>query len=270
VTAAGKPRAARVTVTAEHRRLGAGVAAGRHNPPGWVHVRPAGPYGVGMKTVIAGGHGQIALRLARQLTERGDEVVALVRDPSQFADVSATGARPELADLERDSVAMMTTHLAGADAVVFAAGAGPGSTAERKDSVDRAGAALLAGAAAQLGIRRYVLVSSMGAGAAPPAGTDEVFAAYLRAKTAAEEDLRRRDLDWTILRPGGLTNDAGSGRVRLEARVPRGRIPRDDVATVIAALLAEPLTAGRTLELIGGDVPVASAVEAASAPIPNL
>jgi len=223
-----------------------------------------------MRTVIAGGHGQIALRLARLLVERGDEVVALVRKPGQFADVSAAGAMPELADLEQDSVETMATHLAGADAVVFAAGAGPGSTAERKDSVDRAGAALLADAATRLEIRRYVLLSSMGAGAEPPAGTDETFAAYLRAKTAAEEDLRGRDLDWTILRPGSLTNDAGSGRVRLEARVPRGQIPREDVAAVIAAVLAEPLTAGRTLELIEGDVPVATAVEAATAPIQNL
>ncbi len=219
-----------------------------------------------MRIVIAGGHGQIARRLARLLAARGFEVVALVRSPHHIADVSAAGAHAILADLELDSVQTMAGHLAGADAVVFAAGAGPGSSAQRKDTVDRAGAALLADAAAVLGIRRYVLVSSMGAGTAPPAGTDEVFAAYLRAKTSAEEDQRRRDLEWTILRPGALTDESGTGRVQLGAQVPPGRVPRDDVAAVLAALLAESRTAGLTLELISGEVPVDAAIEAALAP----
>jgi uncharacterized protein YbjT (DUF2867 family) len=148
---------------------------------------------------------------------------------------------------------------------VFAAGAGPGSGAARKDTVDRGAAVLLADAAQLAGARRYLLVSSMGAGAEPPAGTDDVFAAYLRAKTAAEDELRGRDLDWTILRPGGLTDDAGTGRVRLEPQVPRGQVPRDDVAAVLAALLAEPATAGRVLELVSGDVPVPDAVRTAAA-----
>jgi len=222
-----------------------------------------------MRIVIAGGHGQIALRLSRLLAERGDEVVGLVRNPEHVADVIAAGANAALADLERNSVEAMTTHLTGADAVVFAAGAGPGSGATRKDTVDRGGAVLLADAASRTGIRRYVVVSSMGAGAEPPAGTDEVFTAYLRAKKAAEEDLRSRDLDWTILRPGALTDDTGTGRVRLEPEVPSGRVPRDDVAAVLAALLAEPRTAGLTLELTEGDVPVDAAVEGALAPAPG-
>ena len=222
-----------------------------------------------MKIVIAGGHGQVAQRLARLLAARGDEVVALVRNPSHMADVSAAGVHATLADLELDSIEAMAGHLAGADAVVFAAGAGPGSSARRKDTVDRAGAALLADAADRIGIRRYVLVSSMGAGTPPPAGTDEVFAAYLRAKTSAEEDLRRRDLEWTILRPGALINDPGTGQVRLETQVASGRVPRDDVATVLAALLAEPRTAGLTLELIAGEVPVDAAVEDSLAHTPN-
>lgn len=222
-----------------------------------------------MKIVIAGGHGQIARRLSRLLVDRGDEVVGLVRNPDHLADLIAAGADAAVADLERDSVEAMTAHLAGADAVVFAAGAGPGSGTARKDTVDRGGAALLADAATRLGIRRYLLVSSMGAGAEPPAGTDEVFAAYLRAKQAAEEDLRRRDLDWTILRPGGLTNDTGTGRVRLELEVPSGRVPRDDVAAVLMALLDDPRTAGLTLELTEGDLPVPTALEGALAPAPG-
>ncbi|HEY8717753.1 NAD(P)-binding oxidoreductase [Pengzhenrongella sp.] len=224
-----------------------------------------------MRVVIAGGHGQIALRLERLLAARGDEVVALVRNPDHVADVDATGASAALVDLERDSAETLSTHLAGADAVVFAAGAGPGSGAARKDTVDRGAAALLADAAKLVGIRRYLLVSSMGAGAEPPrsapADEDSVFAAYLQAKRAAEQDLRARDLDWTILRPGGLTNEPGIGRVRLEPAVPRGRVTRDDVAAVLAGLLAEPRSAGLTLELIEGDVPVDAAVAGALTPL---
>jgi uncharacterized protein YbjT (DUF2867 family) len=217
-----------------------------------------------MRIVIAGGHGKIALRLASVLAAGGHTAVALVRNPDHVADVEAAGATAVLADLETTSPPELAEHLVDADAVVFAAGAGPGSGAARKDTVDRGGAVLLADAAGLAGVRRYLLVSSMGAGAEPPAGTDDVFAAYLRAKTAAEDDLRGRDLDWTILRPGGLTDDAGTGRVHLAPRVPRGQVPRDDVAAVLAELLAEPRSAGRVLELVSGDVPVRSAVQAAA------
>ncbi|WP_448062400.1 SDR family oxidoreductase [Cellulomonas hominis] len=215
-----------------------------------------------MRIVIAGGHGKIARRLSRLLAERGDTPVALVRNPDHVADVTADGAEPLVLDLERTDVTTLADALVGADAVVFAAGAGPGSGTERKDTVDRGAAVLLADAAERAGVRRYLLVSSMGAGAEPPAGTDEVFATYLRAKTAAEEDLRARPLDWTILRPGHLLDDTGIGRIRLETETPRGSVPRDDVAAVLVALLDEPRTAAMTLELVGGDVPVAAAVAA--------
>ncbi|WNB85805.1 SDR family oxidoreductase [Cellulomonas sp. ATA003] len=213
-----------------------------------------------MKIAIAGGHGQIALRLSRLLTDRGHEVVSLVRNPDHTADVEATGATAAVCDLETATADDLAAHLTGADAVVFAAGAGPGSGPERKDTVDRGGAVLLADAAEIAGARRYVLVSSMGAGSEPPAGTDETFVAYLDAKTAAEEDLRARDLDWTVLRPGGLTDDAGADRVRLQPSVPQGEIPRDDVALVLTHLLEEPRTAGLVLELVGGDWPADAAV----------
>lgn len=217
-----------------------------------------------MRIAIAGGHGQIARRLSRLLAGRGDTPVAIVRNAAHVADVEADGATAVLLDLEDTDAAALATHLAHADAVVFAAGAGPGSGAGRKDTVDRAAAALLADAATAAGVRRYLLVSSVGAGAEPPPGTDEVFAAYLRAKTAAEEDLRGRDLDWTILRPGALTDDAGTGHVRLGPEIPRGKVPRDDVAAVLVGLLDEPRTAGLTLELSEGAVPVAAAVVAAT------
>ncbi|MGW4471641.1 NAD(P)H-binding protein [Nonomuraea sp. NPDC004354] len=216
-----------------------------------------------MRVVIAGGHGKIALRLARRLAERGDQAVGLVRNPGHQADVAAAGGQAVVCDLEGVSAEEVARVLDGADAAVFAAGAGPGSGAARKDTVDRAASVLLAEAAERAGLRRFVQISSMGAGAPPAAGSDEVWAAYIAAKTAAEADLRGRDLDWTILRPGGLTDEEGQGRVLLAPPpVARGTVPRDDVAAVVVALLDAPATVGRTLELVRGEVPIAEAVRA--------
>ncbi|MFD8210382.1 NAD(P)H-binding protein [Streptomyces sp. NPDC059695] len=213
-----------------------------------------------MRIVIAGGHGQIALRLERLLSAGGHEVAGIIRRPEQGTDLREAGAEPVVLDLESASVEMVAAVLQGADAAVFAAGAGPGSGADRKDTVDRAAAVLFADAAERAGVRRYVVVSSMGADASHPG--DEIFDAYLRAKGAADDEVRSRTaLDWTILRPGSLTNDAGTGMVRLEARTGRGPVPRDDVAAVIAELLETPATAGLTLELISGSVPLSVAVK---------
>jgi uncharacterized protein YbjT (DUF2867 family) len=215
-----------------------------------------------MRVVIAGGHGKIALLLERLLAERGDQAVGLIRNPAHVTDVRKAGAEAVVCDLETVSADDVAVLLAGADAVVFAAGAGPGSGAPRKDSVDRAGSVLMAEAAERVGVRRFVQVSSMGAGQPPRPGTGEVWAAYITAKTAAEADLRARDLDWTILRPGGLTDAAATGRIRLAPPpVPAGTVPRADVAAVIAALLDNPGTGHQTLELVGGDNPVATAVQ---------
>ncbi|SEF17232.1 NAD(P)H-binding protein [Jiangella alba] len=213
-----------------------------------------------MQVVIAGGHGQIALRLERLLTMRGDTAVGLIRSPEQAGDLASNGATAVVVDLEKATVDELAAEVRGADAVVFAAGAGPGSGAARKDTVDRGAAALLADAAELAGVRRYLMVSAMRATTEPPADPDDVFQVYLTAKGKSEADLRRRDLDWTVLRPGALTNDAGSGTVRLARSVPRGSVSRDDVAAVLLALLDEPGTARLTLELVGGDVPVADAV----------
>jgi uncharacterized protein YbjT (DUF2867 family) len=218
-----------------------------------------------MRIVIAGGHGKIALLLERLLAERGDQAIGLIRNPAHGADVRKAGAEAVICDLEAASADDVAVLLAGADAMVFAAGAGPGSGALRKDSVDRAASVLMADAAGRAGVRRFVQVSSMGAGQPPRPGTDEVWAAYITAKTAAEADLRARDLDWTILRPGGLTDAPGTGRIRLAAPpVPGGTVPRADVAAVIAALLDNLGTRHQTLELTGGDNPVAAAVRTIS------
>ncbi|MDK1472944.1 NAD(P)H-binding protein [Streptomyces sp. 549] len=214
-----------------------------------------------MRTVIAGGNGKIALRLERLLAGRGDDVAGLIRNPDKAEQVRSTGAQALVCDLESATVDEVAELLVGADAAVFAAGAGPGSGLERKDTVDRAAAELLADAAAKAGVRRFLVVSSMGADTDPPADTDPVFAAYLRAKGAADAAVRAHDdLDWTILRPGMLTDDPGTGRVHLAESTGRDRITRDDVATVLAALLDTPATAGRTLELVNGDTPVPDAV----------
>lgn len=219
-----------------------------------------------MRIVIAGGHGQIALHLERLLAARGDTPVGLIRHPGQLEDLRAVGAVPIVCDLEHAGVEEVAELLVSADAVVFAAGAGPGSGIERKDTVDRAAAVLFADAAERAKVRRFVLLSSMGADRNPSRGVDPVFAAYLRAKGAADADISARPgLDWTILRPGALTDEAGTGQVQLGPRTGRGSVPRADVAAVIAALLETPGTAGRTLELIGGDTPVAEAVAAAAA-----
>ncbi|MEN8653938.1 SDR family oxidoreductase [Streptomyces sp. 21So2-11] len=213
-----------------------------------------------MRIVIAGGHGQIALRLERLLAARGHGVAGIIRNADQSDELRAVGAEPVVLDLESASVEQVTEALGGADAVVFAAGAGPGSSAERKETVDRDAAVLFADAAERAGVRRYVIVSSMGADAKHPG--DEIFDAYLRAKGAADDAVRSRArLDWTVLRPGALTNDAGTGLVTLEASTGRGPVPRDDVAAALAELLETPSTAGLTLELISGAVPVAVAVK---------
>ncbi|MEU9885159.1 NAD(P)H-binding protein [Sphaerisporangium sp. NPDC051011] len=218
-----------------------------------------------MRVVIAGGHGKIALRLERLLAARGDEPIGLIRNPAQEAGLREAGARAVVCDLEGAGVEEVASHLRGAGAVVFAAGAGPGSGAARKDTVDRAASVLLADAAERAGVARFVQISAIGAGAAPRAGADDVWAAYIRAKGDAEDDLRARDLAWTILRPGGLTDSPGTGRVNLaEGGTLRGMVTRDDVAAVIAGLLDTPGTSGRTLDLVQGDVPVEEAVRAAA------
>ena len=215
-----------------------------------------------MRVVIAGGHGKIALLLERALAMRGDAAVGLVRNADHVADVRGTGADAVVCDLERTTVDDLAAVLAGAHAVVFAAGAGPGSGIPRKDTVDRAAAVLLADAAEAAGVRRYVQVSAMGVDSARQAGPDDVFGAYLVAKKAAEDDLRARPLDWTILRPGRLTDDPPAGTVRLARHVERGAVSRADVAAVLVALLDAPATAGQVLELVGGDTPIADAVAA--------
>ncbi|MET9553178.1 SDR family oxidoreductase [Streptomyces sp. NPDC006645] len=219
-----------------------------------------------MRIVIAGGHGQIALRLERLLAAREHEVAGIIRKPEQAADLREAGAEAVVLDLETASPDEAAAALEGADAAVFAAGAGPGSTTERKDTVDRGAAVLFADAAVRAGVRRYVIVSSMGADARHEG--DDIFDHYLRAKGAADAYvLAQPGLDTTVLRPGILTNDAGTGLVNLAPSTGRGPVPRDDVAATLAELVESPATAGLTLELISGTVPVVDAVSNAASAV---
>ena len=213
-----------------------------------------------MRVVIAGGHGKVALRLERRLSEAGDQAVGVVRNPDHVPDVERTGAQAVVLDLEHTTVDALAEQLTGADAVVFAAGGGPDSGAARKDTVDRGAAVLLADAAEQAGVRRYVMVSSMGTDRADP-DSDDIFQVYLRAKRAADDELRGRDLDWTIMHPGRLTDDTGTGRIQV-GRLQRGAVTREDVAAALVAVLHDERTIGKDFDLLNGDQPIEDALAA--------
>jgi uncharacterized protein YbjT (DUF2867 family) len=212
-----------------------------------------------VEVVVAGGHGKIAMLLHPLLVERGDSVRALIRNPDHADEVRDAGAEPVYCDLEAE--ADVSAAVGDADAVVFAAGAGPGSGAERKRTMDRDGAVKLIDAAKANGISRYVIVSSMGAGS-PPAEGGDVFGEYLRAKGAADQALSESGLDFTIVRPGSLTDDEPIGTVTAAASVERGEIPRSDVAVVLATVLHTDSTIGKTFELVSGTTPIDEALAA--------
>jgi uncharacterized protein YbjT (DUF2867 family) len=210
-----------------------------------------------MDVLVAGGHGKIALRLLRLLAADGHRARGLIRKPEQAADLAAVGAVAVLGDLEAD--ASLAEYLQGADVVVFAAGAGPGSGPERKRTVDLGGAVKLADAALAVGVRRYVMISSIGADR--PQVASGAMRPYLDAKAEADEYLMASGLEYTIVRPGSLTDDPGTGRVQLSRELGgRGDVPRDDVAAVIAQVLDAPNTIGVTFEVFSGDHLVAEAV----------
>jgi nucleoside-diphosphate-sugar epimerase len=209
---------------------------------------------------IVGGHGNIALALTRRLSARGESVVSLIRNPDHAEEVRAAGGEPVLCDIERAEVQEIAEAITGASAVVFAAGAGPGSGAERKWTVDRDGAVKLLQAAVTVDAPRYLIVSSVGA-EAPPAGED-TFSVYLRAKAEADEAVRASDREWTIVRPGRLTDAPATGCVRVDLAPHRGEVPREDVAAVLDTLLQVPRAARRILYVNGGEDTIEPALDA--------
>jgi len=211
-----------------------------------------------MYVVIAGAHGNIARRLTRLLVARGDRVRGLIRNPDHAGDLEADGAEPFVCDLEAAGVEEIAAGIDTADAVVFAAGAGPGSGGERKWTMDRDGAVKLLDAARAAGVERYLIISSVGA-ESPPEG-DDVFAIYLRAKAEADQAVMASDRAWTVVRPGRLSDAPGEGRVRVDSEPFRTEVTRDDVAGVLAALIHEPRAAGCVLYVGAGDDPIEGAV----------
>lgn len=212
------------------------------------------------RIVIIGGHGKVALHLARLLTDRGDEAISVIRNPDQAGDIEQAGGTPLVLDVENADTDEMAAAFEGADAIVWSAGAGGGS-AERTYAVDRDAAQRAIDAAAQAGVRRFVMVSWIGS--TPDHGIDpeDSFYAYADAKLAADDHLRASDLDWTILGPGTLTLDPPSGRITT-APQGKGEVSRADVAAVAAAVLVQPATVGRFIRFGAGDTLIAEAIVA--------
>ncbi|MHA6693554.1 SDR family oxidoreductase [Homoserinimonas sp. A520] len=211
------------------------------------------------RIIIVGGHGKVALRLARILADRGDEVTSLIRNPDHAAEVAEHGATPVVADVEHLSAEELSPHFAGHDAVVWSAGAGGGDP-ERTYAVDRDAAIRSMEAAASVGVKRYVMVSYLGARADHGVDPDNSFFAYAEAKAAADDHLRQTDLDWTILGPGGLTLDPGTGLITVGYEHQGGKVSRDDVAAVAAAALRGDGTIGRTIPFVGGETSIGEAL----------
>lgn len=211
--------------------------------------------------IVIGGHGKVALYLARILTGRGDQVSSVFRNPDHADEVAATGATPITADIEQLDTGALADLLAGHDAVVFTAGAGGGDPA-RTYAVDRDAAIRVIDAAAQAGVKRFVMVSYFGAGPGHGVSPENSFFPYAEAKAAADAHLRASELDWTVLGPGRLTLDPGTGHIAVGKA--KGEVSREDVAAVVAASLADDATIRRTIDFNNGDVPIADAV----APVP--
>jgi uncharacterized protein YbjT (DUF2867 family) len=213
-----------------------------------------------VRVLIAGAHGKTARHLTRMLVEDGHEVRGLVRKEEQTGDVEADGAEAVLVDLEAEEVeGRLGDAVKGCDAVVFAAGAGPGSGDERKETMDYGGAAKLVEAAERNEARRYLMLSAMGA--ADPEAGPEAMRPYLRAKARADERLQSSSLDYTVIRPGSLTEDGGTGAIEAAEKMGRrGEIPREDVARTFAAALEDENTYHKTFEILAGDIPIREAL----------
>lgn len=217
------------------------------------------------RIAIVGGHGKIARLLIPLLVDAGHQPIALVRDPDYSAELERLGAEVGILDIEQHSADDFAEAFAGVDCVVFAAGGGADGNVERKRTVDLGGSLKSIEGATTAGANRFVQISVIGVD--EPLGDDveEAWAAYVKAKRDADAALRSSDLDWTIVRPGGLTDDEPTGNVSLAESVDRAEIPRGDVAAVIAAAIDEPATIGQQWEVVGGSTPIAEAIGGAVA-----
>jgi uncharacterized protein YbjT (DUF2867 family) len=212
------------------------------------------------RVAIIGAHGKVAQQLMRVLYDEGDDFIGIVRNEDHADDIYRFGGEGILLDIESAQADDIAHAVEGADALVFAAGAGPGSGAQRKTTVDFEGSLKSQRAAEAAGVRRFVQVSAMGVDDPVDPGSDESWAAYVAAKRDADAELRRSGLDWTIIRPGALTLEDGTGLVEVGPRLGRGSIPREDVARVISAALRNAATVHTQFDVISGDTPIEAAV----------
>lgn len=216
--------------------------------------------------IIIGGHGRVALLLARLLHAGGDHVTSVFRNPEHTEDVEQTGASPVVADVEKLSVDEIAALLEGQDAVVWSAGAGGGNP-QRTYAVDRDAAVRTVDAAERAGVKRFVMVSYFGAGQDHGIPEDDPFHAYAQAKADADDHLRASGLDWTIVGPGALTAEEATGRIDVPAAGPRDgerSTSRANVALVVAAVLDDPATTGRKIDFSDGETLISEALSAAA------
>ena len=215
------------------------------------------------RIAIVGGHGKIARLLIPLLVDAGHQPVALVRNPDYSAELEALGAEVGILDIEQDGAEAFAEAFTGADAVVFAAGGGPDGNIERKRTVDLGGSLKSIEGATAAGVTRFVQISAIAVDQPVADDAGDVWKAYVEAKRDADIALRDSELDWTIIRPGGLTDDEPTGLVTLAETVDRAQVPRADVAAVIVAVLDEPATINRQWELVSGDTPIDDAIAGA-------
>ena len=217
------------------------------------------------RIAVIGAHGKVGQQILHLLYDAGHESVGVIRNPDHAEDIVRLGGEPLVHDLEDTTPEAFAEALGHVDGMVFTAGAGPDSGPERKRTVDLGASVLSQKAAAIVGVQHFVQVSAIGVDEPLPEDTEEGWKAYVEAKRDADKALRASDLDWTIIRPGRLTDDPAEGRVSLGPEVSRGDVTRGDVAAVVAACLDEPASIGRQWNLVGGDTPVAEAVTSAGA-----
>lgn len=216
------------------------------------------------RIAIVGGHGNIARLLIPQLVTAGHQPVALIRNPDYTEELEGLGAEVSILDIEASDEGDFAKAFEGAGAVVFAAGGGADGNAARKKTVDLGGSVKSIAGATAAGVRRFVQISAIGVDEPLGDDVDAGWVAYVEAKRDADIALRDSDLDWTIVRPGGLTDDAPTGQITLAEKVDRGEIPRADVAALITAVLDDPSTIGKQWEVVGGSTPIADAISSAS------
>lgn len=213
-----------------------------------------------MKVLVVGANGQVGKHLVQFIQETdGMEAKAMIRKEEQASYFKELGAETVLVDLEEDTNTIAEAYN-GVDAVVFTAGSGPNTGADKTVLIDLDAAVKTIEAAKQKGVDRYVMISSFDTTREAIQGAPSSFAPYVAAKHYADDWLRRTNLDYTIIHPGMLTNDEGSGQVEAAETVERGEIPREDVARVILSTLENKSTIGKEFQVVGGTKPVKEAI----------